>query len=452
MDSGVDNSSTLRAAALTVVHRLQEDGFTAYWAGGCVRDMLLKIEPHDYDVATDAHPERVTELFPGASLVGKNFGVVVAPVNGINCEIATFRQDCDYLDGRRPERVVFVTPREDAQRRDFTVNAMFYDPVSDELHDFVGGQQDLQSRLIRCVGEPEQRFAEDHLRLLRAVRFAYRLDFEIEPATAAAIRSQAAKIARISCERVRDELTRILTESRRSGDALLALERLGLLQVILPEVAAMRSQEQPPQFHPEGDVLAHTAIMLNQMDFRDPVLAFAILFHDVGKPLTAFHDGERLRFHGHAERGAELTKKIMKRLRFSNQMIDDVTNCVKRHMRFMDVQKMRKSTLRRLVGSPLFEIEQELHRVDCSSSHGKLDNYQYLQEARKAMEAEPVLPPQWLNGYDIKSLGVEAGPQIGKWLKLAYDMQLNGDVASREDLLEQLRTMIADGVDPAKMS
>ena len=436
------NTENLRESSQELVQRLQDAGFTAYWAGGCVRDMLLNLQPHDYDIATNAHPDQVTKLFPRADLVGKNFGVVVVPFHGINFEIATFRQDYDYRDGRRPERVVFVTPEEDAQRRDFTINAMFYDPIAAKLHDFTGGQTDLDAKLVRCVGTPKRRFTEDHLRMLRAVRFAARLDFEIESETAAAIKEQSAKIARISPERIRDELTKILLESKRPGDAVLQLEELGLLQIILPEVAALRHQDQPPQFHPEGDVLTHTVIMLNQMRFRDPVLAYAVLFHDIAKPMTAFHDGTRIRFHGHDSKGAHLTQKIMKRMRFSNKMIADVSECVRRHMRFMQVQKMKQSTIRKLCGSPLFDIEQELHRVDCTSSHGKLDNYDFLQKVHLELAKEPILPPRWISGHDIKKMGVPNGPQIGHWLNTAYDMQLNNEAPDRQSLLKRIRSLI----------
>ena len=432
----------LEHIALEAVQRLQSRGYTAYWAGGCVRDRLLGIVPKDFDIATDARPDDVIGLFPGSALVGKSFGVVVAPLHGHNFEIATFRKDFDYQDGRRPQRVEFVTAAEDASRRDFTVNAIFYDPVADELHDFTGGQQDLRRKLIRCVGVADDRFREDHLRMLRAVRFASRLEFAIEEDTAAAIRRNAAAVRRISRERIGNELTRILLEAQKPGDALLLLEDLGLLEVILPDVAALRQQEQPPQFHPEGDVLTHTVIMLNELKLRDPVLVYSVLFHDLGKPPTAFYDGERLRFNRHADEGAMMARRTMNELRLPGKLTDDVVHCVKNHMRFMDVQKMRDSTLRKMAGNPLFETEMELHRVDCSSSHGKLDNYEFLREVQQRFADEPVLPPHWITGRDIIDLGVPAGPQIGYWLKKAYDAQLNGEQPDREALLQWLAEQI----------
>jgi poly(A) polymerase len=281
--------------------------------------------------------------------------------------------------------------------------------------------------------------------MLRAVRFASRLGFEITPETVAAIQKHAGDIARISKERIQGELSRILLESQKAGDAILLLESTGLLEVILPDVAAMRRQDQPPQFHPEGDVLTHTVIMLNEMAYRDITLALAVLFHDLGKPPTAFHDGTRLRFNGHAERGAEMAHRIMRELHYPNRVIEDVTRCVGRHMHFMDVQKMRRSTLRRLIGSPTFEIEQELHRLDCIASHGMLDNHEFLINAQEEMANEPVLPPRRINGRDVIALGIEAGPQVGKWLKTAYDAQLNGEYSDRESLLRWLTDKIAEG-------
>jgi len=425
--------------AVTVVRELQQAGFIAYWAGGCVRDRLLGIEPKDYDIATNATPDEVVHMFPRSTVVGKNFGVVVAPFHGFNFEIATFREDMEYVDGRRPTSVVFVTPEEDAKRRDFTINAMFFDPIAETLHDFVGGQADLAKKTVRCVGDADRRFAEDHLRMLRAVRFASRFGFEIDPNTISAIKNHAESIALISKERIQVELTRTFLEAQKPGQALLMLESLGLLNIILPDVANMRKQEQPPQFHPEGDVLTHTIMMLDDMAYRDTVLTYATLFHDVGKPVTATHDGTRIRFNCHAERGAEMAYEIMKDLHFSTKVIDDVTLCVRNHMRFIDVQKMRKATLRRLIGGSTFETEMELHRLDCSASHGMLDNYDFLQTTQEQMANEPVLPPHWISGRDVMELGVKEGPEIGKWIKITYDAQLNGEQPDREALLGWLK-------------
>lgn len=436
--------ASLRQGALEVAHRLREAGYTAYWAGGCVRDMLLGREPRDYDIATDAVPDAVLACFPGGCTVGKNFAVVIVPWKGLAFEVATFRQDHGTDDGRHPAAISFATPPEDAARRDFTVNAMFYDPVDGSVHDHVGGRADLEARLIRCVGDPDHRFGEDHLRLLRAVRFATTLDFVIEPATAAAIRRHAPSIARISIERVRDEFTRTLLEARQPGQALRLLDQLGLLEVFLPEVSALKDQDQPPEFHPEGDVFTHTAMMLDAMQARSEVLAYAVLLHDIAKPATAFHDGQRLRFHGHAEQGARLAETILRRLRLPNRVIEEVTACVGRHMRFMDVQKMRRSTLRQLVGSPTFATELELHRLDCIACHGLMENHDFLCQARDAFASEPVLPAPWVNGRDLIALGVPPGPRIGTLLKTAYELQLEGTHPDRQALLAHLRSHLAN--------
>jgi tRNA nucleotidyltransferase/poly(A) polymerase len=434
-------------AARAAVERLQESGHTAYWAGGCVRDRLLDRRPKDYDIATDATPDDISELFPHSILVGKSFGVVRAPVEDTYLEIATFRRDSVYLDGRRPESVTFTTPREDARRRDFTINAMFYDPVAGVLHDFVDGRADLEAGIVRCVGDPARRFAEDHLRMLRAIRFAATLGFRIAEETAEAIRANAQSIIRISQERVRDELTRILCEAAKPGEALATLERLGLLRVILPEVSAMVGQEQPPQFHPEGDVFTHTVLMLDMMSpARDPRLAYAVLLHDVGKPVTADSSTDRIRFNGHASEGATMSKAILRRLRLRTDDITFVSACIHNHMRFMHVRQMRQATLRKLVGAETFPVELELHRLDCMASHRKMHNYDFLQEYLLELEteSEEALPDAWIRGGDMLATGVPQGPQVGRWLKTAYDAQLEGGFEGREQLLRWLRRQIAE--------
>jgi poly(A) polymerase len=431
-----------QTAAIAIVQRLQQAGYTTYWAGGCVRDRLLGIEPADYDIATEARPDQVLECFPDASTVGKSFGVVIAPWERWAFEIATFRQDHDYQDGRHPSRISFVTPEEDASRRDFTINAMFYDPISEQLYDFVDGQADLAAGIVRCVGDAGMRFKEDHLRILRAVRFATRFAFRLDEDTANAIRQNATSVSSISVERIQSELTRTLMEAKQPGQAILMLETLGILPVILPEVAALRHQEQPPEFHPEGDVLTHTIMMLDAMQWRDPTLAYAALFHDIGKPGTAKHDGSRIRFNCHAERGAEMAEAILKRYRFSTRLTDAVTHCVRNHMHFLDVTRMRRAKLRRLIGAPTFDTELELQRLDCQASHGLMDIYAFLKTTQQEMANEPVLPSPWLNGHDALTLGIEKGPAIGKWLNLAYDVQLEGKVSSREELLEWLKGQV----------
>ncbi len=436
------NSETpqrLRELACEAVRRLQSAGFTAYWAGGSVRDVLMNRSPKDYDIATDATPDQVTAVFSDAVLTGKSFGVVRVPVEESMFEVATFRKDHSYRDGRRPEEVSFTDAETDARRRDFTINAIFYDPIAKEYHDYTGGQKDIESRLVRCVGDAAERIREDHLRMLRAVRFASTFGFSLHAETAAAIRANAGLISKISAERIRDELTRTLIEARRPGDALMMMDDLGLLGAILPEIMAMKGQIQPPQFHPEGDVFTHTVLMLNAMISPSQNLAWSVLLHDVGKPLTAEQSDERIRFDGHAEEGAEAAGAILLRLRFSNDDIETITHCIRGHMRLMNVRNMRRSTLRRLVGAPTFAIELELHRLDCQASHGDLSNYHHLVAFQKEMAAEPVLPPPVVSGHDIMALGVPEGPDVGLWRKKAYDAQLEGRLKTREELLEWLK-------------
>lgn len=433
--------SPLAACSRNVVARLQKAGFTAFWAGGCVRDLLLQRPAKDYDVATNALPEAVCGLFPGSIAVGKAFGVVRVPLQGDWFEVATFRQDHDYRDGRRPESVTFADACMDAERRDFTINALFYDPLTETCWDYVYGRADLDARLIRAVGDPVRRFEEDHLRLLRAVRFMHTLDFAMEPATEEAIRTHAACMTRISAERIRDELSRILTESHRPGDALLSLDALGLLEPILPEVHALKGQAQPPAFHPEGDVLTHTALMLNQMDTRSVPLALSILLHDIGKPPTATVDPDgRIRFNRHATVGAEMAEAILRRLRVSNDDLAAIVGAVRTHMHFVEVPKMKRSTLRTFVGRPHFQLEKELHRIDCLASHGDLRSYEHVQAFQQELANEPALPAPWVTGRDIMDLNIAEGPEVGAWLRRAYEEQLEGRVASRESLLAWLRT------------
>ncbi len=429
----------LRATARQIVATLQTEGYETYWAGGCVRDALLHQPPTDYDIATAAHPQQVLQIFPHAKAVGRSFGVVTVPRDGENFEVATFRADHGTRDGRHPESISFVSAREDAFRRDFTINAMFYDPIAGTLHDFVQGQQDLQARCLRCVGEPMQRFTEDHLRMMRAVRFTQRLQFEMHPATAEAITRQAHLLAAISPERIRDEFVKTLLEAQRPGQALWMLENLGLLPVFLPEVSALKEQDQPPAFHPEGDVFTHTALMLDEMSTRDPVLLFAVLLHDIAKPATAQTASDRIRFHGHASLGSRMAHDILTRLRLPTRIIEAVCHCVRGHMRFMEVKNMRRATLRKLIGHPLFPVELELHRLDCLACHGMLDNYTFVRDAQAAFEQEPCLPAPWITGQDLIQMGLKPGPRFGRILKQAYDLQLDGTYPRREELLDHIR-------------
>ncbi len=429
--------------ASAVAQFLADAGFTALWAGGCVRDLLMGRTPKDYDIATNATPDQVERLFPRAITVGKSFGVVRVRRDNLEYEIATFRKDRAYRDGRHPDGIEFADDRTDAQRRDFTVNALFLDPRTSMIRDYVGGQADLAARRLRAVGRPDDRFAEDHLRMLRAARFAATLEFALDPATADAVRRLAPRLASISAERIQQELTRLLLEAPRAGAALELLHDLGLLRVILPELETLRGQEQPPQFHPEGDVWTHTVLMLNAMRRPDLRLAYAVLLHDIGKPGTARRVADRIRFDRHAGVGAALAETILRRLRLPNDDIKAVAYAIGNHMRFMDVQRMRKATLHRLVGAPSFPLELELHRLDCAASHGDLSNYQFLDAFQAARRAEPVLPKPWITGHDLLDLGVPAGPQVGLWKKRAYDAQLEGRLPDRQAALAWLRAALA---------
>lgn len=437
-------------AATAVSGHLQTHGHEALWAGGCVRDILLGRQPADYDVATSAFADDVVAMFPGAIEVGKSFGVVRVPADDEEwVEVATFREDAAYSDGRRPDSVTFSDAQHDAQRRDFTINALFYDPASRQLIDYVNGRADLETCVVRCVGDPATRFAEDHLRLLRAARFAATLEFTVAPETAAAVRRLASTIAKTSAERVLVELDRTLCESPRAGRALLLLDDLGLLDVLLPEVATMKGVEQPPQFHPEGDVFDHTVIMLDAMPSApESVLAWSVLLHDVGKPVTAAFEDGRWRFNRHATVGAEMAARILKRLRASSRLIDDVTACIAGHMRFADVARMKRSTVRRVVGRPTFPTELELHRLDCEGSHGKLDHHRLLVAAQREFESEPVLPPPFVTGRDLLEMGIAQGPDVGRWKQAVYDAQLEGIVDSRESALAWLRGAMTGGDTP----
>ena len=419
--------------SLRVIQQLQSKGFKAYWVGGCVRDDLLGRPVKDRDVVTDAVPDQVVRIFKGARCVGERFGVVLVKDGDAFIEVATFRQEGGYSDGRRPDKVSYTQdPRQDAMRRDFTVNAMYYDPVSGERLDFAGGTVDLDSRLIRAVGAAEERFREDHLRMLRAVRLSASLGFEIEPDTMEGIRDNAHAIQAVAAERVRDELARILTEgSPRRGFEL--LHESGLLQQLLPEVCALRGVEQPPQFHPEGDVWTHTMLMLEGLRQPSITLAWGVLLHDIGKPDT-FTNTDRIRFHGHVERGVQIAEAICKRLRFSNVETDRVIALVANHMRFAHVRDMRRSKLRAFVEQPDFDDHLELHRLDCISSHGRLDNHAFAAERCEQIQAEEPFVPL-LTGRDLIAAGYEPGPLFGKVLAEVRELQHEGALADRDQAL-----------------
>ena len=434
-----------RARAIEIAAQLRSHGFQAWLVGGCVRDLILGREPSDYDISTDARPDQLLPLFPKAQLVGAKFGVVL--VDGI--EIATFRSDHAYSDGRHPGEVTFETdPRQDVLRRDFTINALLLDPTCHSLDslsssnssvvDFVHGLSDLRSGIIRAIGDPLQRFEEDHLRMLRAVRFAARFGFTIEPATLAAIQQLHAKILLISPERIRDEIVRILTEGgARRGFEL--LHTTGLLADILPEVAALQGVEQPPEFHPEGDVWTHTLIMLDGLHHPSPTLALGVLLHDIGKPGT-FRIADRIRFDGHVELGERIAREILNRLRFSNAEIDQVIALVANHMRFSHVHQMRESTLKRMLRLPAFDEHLELHRLDCTSSHGHLDNYAFAKHQFEHFPPEVLRPPRLVTGADLIAAGYRPGPDFSRMLEVAEDAQLESRIATKDDGLALVRS------------
>ncbi|OIP88832.1 MAG: phosphohydrolase [Syntrophobacterales bacterium CG03_land_8_20_14_0_80_58_14] len=420
-----------RDYAADIVRRLREAGHEAFWVGGCVRDLIRDVAPEDYDIVTSARPEEVRGLFSRTIPVGERFGICLVVEGGAPFEVAAFRTEADYDDGRHPSRVAFGTAKEDVRRRDFTINGLLMDPETGRITDHVGGLRDIEQRIIRTIGDPEERFAEDHLRMLRAVRFAATLGFEIEPMTFAAVRRQAAMITRISAERIRDELSRLLT----GGAARRGLELLsesGLLGEILPEVHALQGVEQPPLFHPEGDVWAHTLRMvalLPRPDGKaDPRLAWAVLLHDVGKGVTRSEDAAGTHFYGHVQRGEEITAAILRRLRFSREEMETILALVRGHMLFMNVREMRPNRLKRLLRTPDFALHLELHRLDCLGSHGLLDHYTFCKQKLEEYPEEELRPPRLLTGRDLIGMGFAPGPVFKEILRAVEDAQLGGEI------------------------
>jgi len=438
--------SPMEKVAREVAGRLRESGHIAYFAGGCVRDMVRGLIPKDYDIATDARPEVVQTLFPHTFAVGAHFGVIIVVENGFQFEVATFRSDDAYVDGRHPSSVHFSSPQEDAQRRDFTINGMFYDPVPEKVIDFVGGCADIDAKLVRAIGDPARRFTEDRLRMLRAVRFATTLDYEIDKATWEALVANAPSINQISAERIRDELIRIFVSSNRLRGWDL-LDSSGLMRAILPELDAMKGVLQPEQFHPEGDVFVHTRLMLQLLPQEVSVpLVFAVLFHDVAKPVMATVDNTgRIRFNEHDRIGAHMTEAIMRRLRFSSAEIEATVEMVRQHMVFKDAPNMRVAKLKRFMARPTFDEELELHRVDCESSHRMLDNYEFLQRKREEFANEPIIPPPLVRGDDLIALGLKPGPKFREILEAVETRQLEGTLPTREEALEWVKREYLSG-------
>jgi len=474
--------------AISIVRILRDKGHQAYLVGGCVRDLLLQRAPADYDVATDATPQQVMRIFPETYAVGVQFGVVLVPVpselrhprspldqtvdrpqdgpchsepgstgeepfdrlragpavpghsHKACVEVATFRSDIGYSDGRHPDEVRFSRdPREDVQRRDFTINGLLLDPEKNEVLDFVGGQGDLRTGLVRAIGEPERRFAEDKLRMLRAIRFAARFEYRIDSATFAAIQKLAPQIHQVSRERVRDELTRMLTEGHAKR-AFELLDQSGLLHEVLPEIEAMKGVEQPPEFHPEGDVFVHTLLLLEKLPHPGtPTLAWGALLHDVGKPPTFRRAPDRIRFDDHVAVGVKMAEAICMRLRFSNDDTEQILALVDNHMRFGDVQRMKPSTFKKFIRTPRFEEHLELHRLDCESSNRSMQMYDFTREQMANLPPEQVRPKPLLSGDDLIAEGYSPGPLFKQILSAVEDAQLDGRLSNREEALGFVR-------------
>ena len=450
----------LKDFAISIVRTLREHGHKAYLVGGCVRDLLLGREPADYDITTDATPDKVMRIFPDTYAVGAQFGVVLVPQptprwdaagmpesplrdatgyvspNAHVVEVATFRSDIGYSDGRHPDQVRFSKdPREDVERRDFTINGLLLDPVTNEVLDFVGGRKDLAAGIVRSIGDPDRRFAEDKLRMLRAVRFAARFGYTIEPRTFQAIQKTASQIDQVSQERVRDELTRMLTEGH-ARQAFLLLNESGLLREVLPEIEAMKGVEQPPQFHPEGDVFVHTLLLLERLPHPCPItLAWGALLHDVGKPATFRVAPDRIRFDGHVDVGVKIAEEICHRLRFSNDDTDQILALVDNHMRFAHVQQMKESTFKRFVRMPRFDEHLQLHRMDCEASHGNLTSYNFTREKMASMPPAVMRPMPLITGDDLIAIGYRPGPQFKKILAAVEDGQLEGRLQTKNEAI-----------------
>lgn len=425
-------------AALAVVRHLANNGYQALYAGGYVRDMILSPgSSGDIDIATNATPETVASLFEQVIGVGEHFGVMIVVIDGIPFEVATFRSDIGSSDGRHPGSVVFVDAKHDAQRRDFTINGMFYDPISEQLFDYVGGRADLEKKVIRAIGNPMLRFEEDYLRVLRAIRFSARFGFPIEPATWNALREKASGISHVSAERILQECEKMLM-GPYPHSAVSLLNESGLLAILLPEVAATIGVEQPPEFHPEGDVFIHTLLALKLLKNPSRFVAWSTLLHDIGKPGT-MTVSDRIRFSNHQRIGAIMAKKVLLRLKAPNSLVDGVYSCIDNHMNFMNVKNMRLSTLKRFLSRSTFEDEMELHRVDCLSSHGGLDNYDFLRIKQQEIPVNEVKPDPLLTGKDLIALGFTPGPTFKTLLGEAYDMQLEGKITTADEAREWAR-------------
>jgi len=429
--------------ALSIVRRLCAAGYESYLAGGCVRDMLLNKEPQDYDITTGAKPGEIAKIFPDTIPVGAQFGVILVVVDGTPFEVASFRHDGPYLDGRHPSQVRYGSLREDVLRRDFTINGMIYDPVDDSVIDLVNGRQDLEAGIIRAIGEPRARFEEDRLRMIRAVRFAASLDFNVERKTLAAIGELAATVTLVSWERIGDEITRILTEGgARRGFEL--LDETGLLEAALPEIAAMKGVEQSPDYHPEGDVFAHTLLLLGQLKAPTETLAYGCLLHDVAKPVCMHREGERITFYGHMERGAEMAEAILQRLKRSRDTWERVSYLVRSHLRHTQAPNMRLSTLKRFLGEDAIDELLELTRIDALAANGDLTHYNFCKAKLAEPKEEDIHPEPLVRGRDLIALGLTPGPVFGQILAQVEEAQLGGELRGRQEAIEWVKKNFAN--------
>jgi len=435
----------MRATATEIVRRLQTAGYEAFWVGGCVRDFLLGRDPQDFDIATNATPEQSEKLFPKTIPVGRQFGVLLIVEGGHEFQIATFRAEADYRDGRRPETVRFSHAREDAIRRDFTVNGLFFDPIANQLHDWVGGEADLRAKIIRTVGMPEERFGEDHLRMLRAIRFAAQLGFEIDPQTFAAVQRLAEKITLVSAERVREELLKLFAPPH-AARGLALLHESGLMAHVLPELGPTLTCDQSPDFHPEGTVFNHIRLMLDHLPnpLPDESLPWTALLHDIAKPRTASRGEDGIiHFYTHERVGAVMAEEILQRLKFPRLQTDRIVAAVLHHMQFKDAPHMRKSTLRRMLMRDTFPLELELHKLDCLGSHRRLDIYDFLIEQQGHLNDRPDLLPPLLSGHDLIALGVKPGREMGELLHEVREKQLGEELATADEARDWVRARIA---------
>ncbi len=429
--------------AIHIVKQLIKHGFQAYFAGGVVRDMVMgNRSPGDIDIATDATPQSIAKIFPQTIKVGEQFGVMIVVEKGVPFEVATFRSDIGIFDGRHPAAIAYTDAREDALRRDFTINGLFFDPISNQLIDYVGGVKDIEQKIIRAIGDPELRFREDYLRMLRAIRFSARFSFKIEECTWSAIKKYSPQIINISAERIFVEIDKILRQGN-ADIAVLLMRDCGLLRIILPEIADLIGVDQPEKYHPEGDVFTHTILALRLLKPScSSVLAWSVLLHDIGKPSTK-SVSDRIRFNNHDRVGAEMAREILRRLRASNSLIKGVEACIENHMNFKNVKQMRLATLKKMLSRETIDDELELHRIDCLASHGILDNYNYLIQKRKMIASDQLKPQPYINGKDLIEMGLKPGPVFGKLLSEIYELQLEEKIRNRDEALKKLRQKLS---------